>query len=54
VAHRKGDLLDIDNLASVYPNLDVARIRHWVRQFAAVLESPEMVSDLENLLENRN
>ena len=53
VAHRKRDLLDIDNLASVYPNLDVARIRHWVGQFAAVLESPEMVSDLENLLENR-
>ncbi len=53
VAHRKRDLLDIDNLASVYPNLDLDRIRHWVGQFAEVLESPEMVSDLENLLENR-
>ena len=53
VAHRKRDLLDIDNLVSVYPNLDLARIRHWVGQFAAVLESPELVSDLENLLENR-
>jgi hypothetical protein len=54
VAHRKRDLLDIDNLVSVYPNLDLARIRHWVGQFAAVLESPELVSDLENLLENRH
>jgi hypothetical protein len=54
VAHRKRDLLDIDNLVSVYPHLDLARIRHWVGQFAAVLESPELVSDLENLLENRN
>jgi hypothetical protein len=53
VAHRKRGLLDIDNLASVYPNLDLARIRHWVGQFAAVLESPELVSDLENLLGNR-
>ncbi len=53
VAHRKRDLLDIDNLVSVYPNLDLARIRHWVGQFAALLESPELVSDLENLLENR-
>jgi Nucleotidyl transferase AbiEii toxin, Type IV TA system len=53
VAHRKRDFLDIDNLASVYPNLDLARIRYWVGQFAAVLESPELVSDLENLLENR-
>lgn len=54
VAHRKRDLLDIDNLLSVYPNLDLDRIRHWVGQFAAVLESPELVSDLENLLENRH
>jgi hypothetical protein len=53
VAHRKRDLLDIDNLVSVYPDLDLARIRHWVGEFAAVLESPELVKDLENLLENR-
>jgi len=53
VAHRKRDLLDIDNLVSVYPNLDLASIRHWVGQFAALLESPELVRDLENLLENR-
>jgi predicted nucleotidyltransferase len=54
VAHRKRDLLDIDNLVSVYPNLDLARIRHWVGQFAAVLESPDLLSDLENLLETRH
>ena len=54
VAHRKRDLLDIDNLVSVYPNLDLARIRHWVGQFAAVLESPELIKDLENVLENRH
>jgi len=54
VAHRRRDLLDIDNLVSVYPKLDLARIRHWVGQFATVLESPELVSDLENLLENRH
>ena len=52
VAHRKRDLMDIDNLVSVHPNLDLARIRHWVGQFAAVLESPELVSDLEDLLGN--
>jgi len=53
VAHRKRDLFDIDNLVSVYPNLDLARIRHWVGQFAAVLESPELTNDLEDLLKNR-
>ena len=52
VAHRKRDLMDIDNLVSVHPNLDLARIRYWVGQFAAVLESPELVSDLEDLLGN--
>jgi len=54
VAHRKRDLLDIDNLVSVYPNLDLVRIRHWVGQFAEVLEAPELISDLENLLEKRH
>src|SRR5262249_36136819 len=43
VAHRKRDLLDIDNLVSVYPNLDLSRIRHWVGQFASVLEAPELL-----------
>ena len=54
VAHRKRDLFDIDNLVSVYPNLDLARIRHWVGQFAEVLDSPELTNDLENLLKNRH
>jgi predicted nucleotidyltransferase len=54
VAHRKRDLLDIDNLVSVYPNLDLARIRYWVGQFAAVLESPELINDIENLFEGRH
>lgn len=53
VAHRKRDLIDIDNLLAVYPNLDLARVRYWVAQFACVLEMPELEKDLEVLLTNR-
>ncbi len=53
VAHRKRDLIDIDNLLTVYQDLDLSRVRNWVREFAQVLEMPELVNDLENLLKGR-
>jgi predicted nucleotidyltransferase len=53
VAHRKRDLIDIDNLLTVYQDLDLSRVRNWVREFAQVLEKPELVDDLENLLNGR-
>lgn len=46
-------MIDIDNLLDVHRNLDLYRIRHWVRQFAEVLDSPDLIGDLERLLENR-
>ena len=54
VAHRQRDLIDIDNLLSVHGDLDLDRIRSWVRQFAEVLDTPELISELEKLLKNRN
>ena len=54
VAHRQRDLIDIDNLLDVHRNLDFDRIRHWVHQFAEVLDSPEIVNDLEKLIEAQN
>jgi predicted nucleotidyltransferase len=54
VAHRQRDLIDIDNLLDVHRNLDLDRIRHWVRQFADVLDSPELNDDLERLLDSPN
>src|SRR5215813_3234041 len=30
VAHRQQDLIDIDNLLRVHPEVDVSRIRYWV------------------------
>jgi predicted nucleotidyltransferase len=53
VAHRQRDLIDIDNLLTVNPDVDTSRIRHWVAQFAEVLESPELVKDLDRIIDSR-
>lgn len=53
VAHRAQDLLDIQQLLEVHPKLDVKRVRRWVRDFAEVLEMPEILADLERLLSGR-
>ena len=50
VAHRPKDALDIGNIVSVTPNLDVKRIRRWVKDFADVLEAPELLADLNRIL----
>jgi predicted nucleotidyltransferase len=54
VAHRQRDLIDIDNLLTVQSDVDFERIRYWVRQFAEVLDSPELLSDLERILADHN
>ena len=46
VAHRPQDLLDIQALIEANPNLDRARIEHWVRQFARALDMPELWVDI--------
>ncbi|HKR61438.1 MAG TPA: nucleotidyltransferase [Pyrinomonadaceae bacterium] len=54
VAHRNKDLIDIENLLTVYPYLDLSRVRYWIKQFAEVLEMPELLMDLEGCLKRRN
>lgn len=51
VAHRPRDLEDIDGILGGYPKVDTERIRHWVGQFGAVLEMPELLGDLDKLLQ---
>ena len=46
VAHRPQDLLDIQALIEANPNLDRARIEHWVRQFARALDMPGLWVDI--------
>lgn len=53
VARRTQDMFDIDKIVDVQDHLDLDRIRHWVREFSAILEMPEILDDLEALLRRR-
>jgi len=50
VAHRPKDLEDIRTIADKYPNLDVERIKGWVKAFGEVLETPELWGLVKPLL----
>lgn len=50
VAHRPRDLADIESIMDAQKNLNLRRIRRWVREFANALEMPEIYNDLEKIL----
>jgi hypothetical protein len=50
IAHRPKDLIDIQTIIDSHPDLDIDRIRHWVKSFAEVLEIPSLWTDIENML----
>jgi len=50
VAHRERDLLDIEGLMAAHPDLDLKRVRRWVRSFADALEMPEIYDDMQQRL----
>lgn len=50
IAHRPKDMLDIEAVVAAQEHLDKKRIASWVRQFADLLEVPELWTDLERLL----
>jgi hypothetical protein len=53
VAGRPRDIADIEGILEVQPDLDVERIRRWIREFSVVLEMPEIHENLEILLKRR-
>ena len=53
VARRPQDWLDVDVILSMNPDLDLARIRHHLREFSSVLEMPEIYDDFERLLRRK-
>lgn len=53
VAGRDRDIMDIEGVLDVHRKLDLRRIRRWLREFSEVLETPEKVSKLEDLLAQR-
>lgn len=50
VPMRPQDLADIDKLLSYYPKVDFARIRALVGEFQLLLDRPEYIQKLEELL----
>lgn len=50
VAHRGRDIADIEAVVDASPKLDHRYILRWVRRFAEVLETPEIVTDIQTLL----
>jgi hypothetical protein len=53
IAHRPKDLEDIRTLAAKYTDLDMARIKFWIKDFAAVLETPELWGQIEKILQQQ-
>ena len=54
VAHRPKDMLDIESIIGAQPHLDQDRIAFWVRQFAELLETPELWTDVERILQRKH
>lgn len=53
LARRSRDLGDVEAVLDVQADLDVARIREWLREFSAALDTPEIHEDFERLLSRR-
>lgn len=52
IAHRPIDLEDIRTLAVKNANLDLARIESWVKDFAEILDTPDLWSEIKQILES--
>ena len=50
IAHRPKDLEDIRTIIDNNLNLDHARIEHWVKSFAEILEMPDLWKQIEAIL----
>lgn len=50
IAHRDRDLIDIERLIELNPDLDTRALKRRVREVAAVLDAPDPYEELERLL----
>ena len=53
IAHRPIDMADIQSLMDAHPDIDMRRVRQWVKEFSDILEMPEIYNDLEKILSQR-
>lgn len=52
-AHRPKDLEDIRTIANKHPDLDINRIREWVKSFGDAMEIPDLWDQVRLLLEQK-
>jgi len=50
IAHRPKDFEDIRTIVDKYPDLDQNRIERWVKDFAELMETPELWGQIEKIL----
>jgi len=50
IAHRPKDLEDIRTIVDKNPNLDIARIEKWVKDFAEIMGMPDLWEQIEVIL----
>jgi len=50
IAHRPKDLEDIRTIVDNYDTLNVKRIERWVKDFAELMETPELWGQIEKIL----
>lgn len=53
LARRPRDIGDIESVLDANPELDLSRVRLWLREFSAVLEMPEIQEEFERIIERR-
>lgn len=53
LARRARDIADIEGVLDVQAEVDLERVRYWVSQFAEVLEAPDILDDLERILNRK-
>jgi hypothetical protein len=53
IAHRLKDAADIESILEAHPDVDATQILTTVREFAEILEMPELIDDLLRLLPKR-
>jgi len=46
-------MADIELILDAQPQLDLRRVRRWVREFSAALATPELLRDLNVLVARR-
>ncbi len=50
VARRPRDFADIEAIVTAQDQLDLARVRMWVREFSQALAMPDVLADFEQAL----